>query len=117
MSIYAFSTAGPAASLRIYYEAGHDRVLGRARTQGYIPGVKLGLAYFPKELNPGPKAWGRMLGPVVFESEYETGGHFAAWERPDAIAADLWKMFGRGGGAEGVVRGRSGYAGGERAKL
>lgn len=115
VSIYAFSTAGPAASLRIYYEANHNHSLGRMRTEKYIPGVKLGLAYFPKELSVVPKSWGRTLGNVVFESEYEKGGHFAAWERPDAIAGDLRKMFGRGGAAEGVVKGKNGYAG--RAKL
>ena len=104
VSIYYFSTAGPAASLRIYYEAQHDDVYGRARSQKYIPDVKLGLAYFPQELSVVPKTWGRTLGPVVFESEYERGGHFAAWERPDAVAGDLRRMFGKGGGAEGVVR-------------
>lgn len=111
VSIYAFSTAGPAASLRIYYEANHNHAFGRMRTEQYIPGVKLGLAYFPKELSVFPKSWGRTLGNVVFESEYQKGGHFAAWERPDAIAGDLRKMFGRGGGAERVVKGKHGYAG------
>jgi pimeloyl-ACP methyl ester carboxylesterase len=46
VSIYWFSTAGPAATVRIYYEAAHvyvDAWLG-----GYIPHVKLGIAYFPK---------------------------------------------------------------------
>ena len=106
MSVYQFSAAGPAASLRIYYEAAHDSSLGRARTERYVPGVKLGLARFPRELTVVPKTWGRTMGPVVFESEYERGGHFAAWERPDAIAGDLKRMFGKGGGAEGVVGGR-----------
>ena len=49
------------------------------------------------------------MGPVVFESEYESGGHFAAWERPKAIVGDLRKMFGKGGGAYGCVEGRQGY--------
>jgi hypothetical protein len=35
--------------------------------------------------------------------------HFAAYERPDAIAKDLKTMFGKGGGALGVVRGHDGY--------
>ncbi|SLM41072.1 microsomal epoxide hydrolase [Lasallia pustulata] len=109
VSVYLFSTAGPAASLRIYYEAAHNHDLGRARTEKYISGVKLGLAFFPKELSVVPKAWARTLGDVVFESEYDRGGHFAAWERPDAIAGDLTRMFGRGGGAEGVVKGRCGF--------
>ncbi|KAL9600163.1 MAG: hypothetical protein Q9179_003297, partial [Wetmoreana sp. 5 TL-2023] len=37
VSVYWFSTAGPAASLRIYYESVHDPHHGRARTEEYIP--------------------------------------------------------------------------------
>lgn len=43
------------------------------------------------------------MGPVVYESEYESGGRFAARERPDAIVKDLQEIFGRGGGAFGCV--------------
>ena len=110
VSIYYFSTAGPAASLRIYYEATHStNGIGRERTERYIPRVKLGLAHFPRELSVVPKAWGRTMGPVVWESEYDRGGHFAAWERPEAIVRDLRGMFGKGGGAFGCVQGRGGY--------
>ena len=35
--------------------------------------------------------------------------HFAAYERPDAIAKDLKAMFGKSGGAFGVVKGLDGY--------
>lgn len=109
VSIYWFSTAGPAASVRIYYEAAKDLNTGRLRTQRYIPHVKLGLAYFPKEIGIVPMTWGRTLGPVVYEHEHESGGHFAAFEKPKAIASDLRKMFGKGGGAFGVVDGKDGY--------
>ena len=112
VSIYWFSTAGPAASLRIYYETTHMKRPNGAdpRTDVWIPHVKLGLAYFPKEIIIPPKVFGRTLGPVVYESEHDSGGHFAAWERPEAIANDLQKMFGKGGGAYGVVPGKDGYS-------
>ncbi|KAI0080357.1 hypothetical protein K474DRAFT_1682735 [Panus rudis PR-1116 ss-1] len=72
VSIYWFSKAGPAASVRIYYET--------RQAQAY---------------------WARLVGNVVFETEYEydTGGHFAAHEKPEI-----------GGPAFGVVPGKSGYA-------
>ena len=117
VSIYVFSTAGPTASLRIYYESLHDPVYGRARTELHIPRVKLGLSYFPRELSVVPKTWGRTMGPVVFEGVHERGGHFAAWERPEDLAGDLREMFGRGGGAEGVVKGKTGYRRLRAAKL
>jgi len=110
VSVYWHSVAGPAASLRIYYEAVHGSGTSRDRAaSAWVPGVKLGLARFPRELSVVPKVWGRTLGPVVYESEYESGGHFAAHERPDAVARDLNEMFGRKGGAYGVIKGRSGW--------
>lgn len=116
VSIYWFSTAGPAASLRIYYEAIKDTKTGRLRTQQYIPTVKLGLSYFPKDISMVPRTWGRTMGPVVYENDSTSGGHFAALEKPEVIASDLRKMFGKGGGAFGVVKGKDGYVS-TRSKL
>ncbi|EKG19467.1 Epoxide hydrolase-like protein [Macrophomina phaseolina MS6] len=121
ISIYWFSTAGPAASVRVYYEATHvspkaDIIPTRARTEKWVPKVKLGLAWFPKELTVPPKTWARTLGPVVYESESLRGGHFAAWENPDIIAVDLQKMFSKAGPCYKAVNGRSGYEE-ERSRL
>ncbi|PCH40341.1 alpha/beta-hydrolase [Wolfiporia cocos MD-104 SS10] len=109
ISVYWFSRAGPAASVRIYYE-----VMGSAGV-GAIVGTKyssipLGLSYFPKELMVVPRLWSRTIGNVVYESEHQSGGHFAAHEQPEALAADVRSMFGKGGPAFGVVPGKNGYA-------
>lgn len=37
--------------------------------------------------------WNRQLGDVVFEKEQDKGGHFAAWEQPEALVEDLRDMF------------------------
>jgi hypothetical protein len=112
VSIYQFSRAGPAASVRIYYESTHAPELTRAdMLTRWIPRVPLGLAYLPKEIAVLPMAWGHQLGPVVQQTRYERGGHFASTEVPEALAADLRKMFGKGGAAFGVVTGRDGYRG------
>ncbi|TGO19210.1 hypothetical protein BTUL_0005g00580 [Botrytis tulipae] len=117
ISIYQFSRAGPGATLRIYYEVQHTQPgegkLTRNDASDYIGGVKLGLAFNPKELAVMPKAWGRTLGDVVFESDNlkEGGGHFYAHEKPELLARDLRAMFGKGGGAFGVVKGKNGYDG------
>lgn len=37
--------------------------------------------------------WNRQLGDVVFEKEQEKGGHFAAWEQPEALVKDIREMF------------------------
>lgn len=102
VSIYQFSTAGPAASLRIYYEATH---IGREKMRNateYIPKVPLGVSFYPKDLFALPTSWGSCLGPIVFETTHQEGGHFAAHECPEVFAEDLRKMFGSGGGAEQV---------------
>ena len=112
VSVYEFSTAGPSAHVRIYYEASHNptaAVPGRERASEWIDGVKLGLAHFPKELSVVPRVWGQTLGEVVHESVSEKGGHFAAWERPDVIAKDMRDMFGKKGPSYKIVPGRSGY--------
>lgn len=92
VSIYWFATAGPAASVRIYYEATHPEpqsTVGTSTLRDWVPRVKLGLAHFPQEISVVPKTWGSTLGPVCYQSEHERGGHFAAWEMPVAIAEDL----------------------------
>ena len=111
VSIYYFSTAGPAASVNIYYENEHRNPPVFPACQTYVD-VPLGISRFPKDLILLPKLWNRTLGPVVFESEdYVRGGHFASWERPDAIIKDLRTMFGKGGGAFGCVKDKNGYSG------
>lgn len=110
ISIYLFSTPGPTASLRIYYEATHEADSFSIKSaKAYIPRVKLGLAHFPRDIHVFPKIWARGLGEVVFESDNERGGHFAAYETPGAVTRDLKTMFGKGGGAFGIVKGKSGY--------
>ncbi|KAK8090240.1 microsomal epoxide hydrolase [Apiospora hydei] len=113
VSIYWFSTAGPAASVRIYYETQHaDAEAGgmtHEKMKSYTPGVKLGFSHFPQDLVVLPSTWVRTQGEVVFEREHESGGHFAAYERPKELVSDVRDMFGKKGGAFGVVQGLNGY--------
>lgn len=104
ISIYHYSTAGPAASLRIYYEATHAARQTSVKSIEYVPRVPLGISYYPKDLLAMPKTWGWSSGPVVFEAVHDRGGHFAAYECPEQFAKDLGAMFGRGGGAHEVAR-------------
>lgn len=68
------------------------------------------VAHFQREITVVPKTWAQTLGPVVFQSEHEKGGHVAAWERPEAIVGDLRKMFGRDRPYYGVIKEKSGYS-------
>jgi pimeloyl-ACP methyl ester carboxylesterase len=110
VSIYWFSTAGPEASTRIYYEAQNPAAKADGVTvtpwklMEFIPHVKLGLAHFPKEISCVPRVWAETLGEVVLQSEHERGGHFAAWEVPEAIVKDLLDMVGPGGSCVQLFR-------------
>ncbi|OCH91108.1 alpha/beta-hydrolase [Obba rivulosa] len=108
ISIYWFSRAGPAASVRIYYEI--SRSADYQGVMALYSRIPLGLSFFPKELAIVPRVWTRSIGNVVSESEHEHGGHFAAHERPEDLANDVRKMFAKGGPAYSVVSGKSGYA-------
>ena len=133
ISIYWFSRAGAGATTRIYHEVFGDTnemqdSLDASKRPQDIP---FGVSRFPKEVQVAPKAyvvifpeliamrllytspttsWTPYAGsPLVFEVDHTAGGHFAAYEQPAALAGDLKKMFGRGGGAFGVVTGNTGY--------
>ncbi len=107
ISVYLFSTSGPETTLRIYYETVHQGNFDEfAKLWSPIP---LGLSFFPCEFIDGPRTWARTMGNVVFESDHDKGGHFAAYEQPQALVDDLRQMFGKGGKAYGVVKGKDGY--------
>ncbi|KAE9399876.1 alpha/beta-hydrolase [Gymnopus androsaceus JB14] len=108
VSIYWFSRAGPAASIRIYYE---DMCIRQGMVnESSPPTIPLGTSIFPKEFGRVPKSWYPHIGNAVFEAEHnDTGGHFAAYEQPKQLVADLQQMFGKGGPAYGVVSGQDGY--------
>ncbi|KAI1803099.1 epoxide hydrolase 1 [Daldinia bambusicola] len=96
VSVYAFSDAGADASVRLYYEA-MNRPSDGALCQAWNGKVPVGLSLFPKDLSVVPSSWAK-LGPMVFEKRHEDGGHFAAFERPQELVADLRTMFGKKSG-------------------
>lgn len=80
-------TAGSAA--RLYYEtmrAGGGT--GTARAE-----VPTGVAIFPHDIVPAPRAFGERWFDVRRWIEMPRGGHFAALEEPDLLAHDLVEFF------------------------
>ncbi|KAG2007071.1 epoxide hydrolase [Coprinopsis cinerea AmutBmut pab1-1] len=111
VSVYWFSRAGPAASLRLYYEYMKVHPIGDWSKTVLETDVPTGHSYFPKEVISFPSRWHSSGFPnVIFESDHDKGGHFAAHEVPEALVGDLRKMFGKGGPAFGAVPGKTGYA-------
>ncbi|KAF7369301.1 hypothetical protein MVEN_00258000 [Mycena venus] len=109
-SIYWFSRAGPTASLRVYFEGENRNFEAIFAVSHPTPTIPLGISRFVNDTMGFPKSWTRVIGNVVFDREHESGGHFAAYERPQDIADDLRKMFAKDGPVYGAVPGKSGYA-------
>ncbi|KAJ9602606.1 hypothetical protein H2200_012799 [Cladophialophora chaetospira] len=59
----------------------------------------LGYSYFPMELSPIPVEWVATTGNMVWSKSHESGGHFAAFERPETLLQDVEefveKVFGK----------------------
>jgi hypothetical protein len=103
VSIYYWSTPGPDGPGNAYYALEHRDPPALQAVAEYID-IPMGVARFPADLILLPKLWNHTLGKIVFESEHDSGGHFAAWERPDAIVQDLRTMFGQDGGAYSIAK-------------
>ncbi|KAI0913274.1 hypothetical protein F4823DRAFT_559066 [Ustulina deusta] len=88
VGVHYFSTPGPEAAGNAYYAMEHSHPPVVAAAAEYVD-VPFSVARFQNDLVLAPRLWNRTLGPVVYKREYEKGGHFAAWERPDAVIADL----------------------------
>ena len=52
-------------------------------------------ARFPHEINHPPRSWPERVFDVVQWTEMPRGGHFAAMEEPDLLAADIRRFFKR----------------------
>ncbi|MEH2549855.1 pimeloyl-ACP methyl ester carboxylesterase [Bradyrhizobium sp. AZCC 2262] len=59
-------------------------------------GIKIPVAIsaFPDELYQAPKSWAEKAFPnLLYYNRPEKGGHFAAWEQPEALARDIRLAF------------------------
>ncbi len=56
--------------------------------------IPVGVSNFPKEILPAPRKWAKRNYPqLIHWGEMEKGGHFAAWEQPEAFVAELRTCF------------------------
>lgn len=85
MIYWLTGTIGSAA--RMYYENTHS-----LPPMGRID-VPTGLALFPADILLPPKAWAERAANVMRWTPMPRGGHFAALEEPELLAADLCAFF------------------------
>jgi pimeloyl-ACP methyl ester carboxylesterase len=78
------------SSLRVYEE-------NRAAPLQFAPGERVGaptaVAVFPREISHPPRAFVERGYNLARWTEMPRGGHFAAWEEPELLAADVRAFF------------------------
>jgi pimeloyl-ACP methyl ester carboxylesterase len=76
------------SSARLYWE---NKLAFFAPRQIAIP---VAVSVFPDEICPAPRSWVEKAYPkLLFYNRHPKGGHFAAWEQPQAIIDDLRAAF------------------------
>ncbi len=52
--------------------------------------IPVAVSVFPDELYPAPRSWTERAYPkLVYYNKHDKGGHFAAWEQPALLSADV----------------------------
>ncbi len=80
-------TAAGASSARLYWESFSESSTDRIE-------IPVAASAFPKEILPTPRKWfERNCAQLVYWGELQKGGHFAAWEQPEAFVKELRAAF------------------------
>jgi pimeloyl-ACP methyl ester carboxylesterase len=52
--------------------------------------IPVAVSAFPDELYQAPRSWAERAYPkLIYYKKHDTGGHFAAWERPQVLSEDV----------------------------
>ena len=88
VSLYWFTDCA-ATALYPYRHLFAPGIVGAHENPAWYCKKPFGYSWFPKELAPIPKAWAETTGNLVFYRQHDSGGHFAAVEKPDELWADI----------------------------
>jgi microsomal epoxide hydrolase len=84
MIYWATQTIG--SSMRAYYDSAHFRPAPAATDYITVPTA---ICMWPKDLVVAPRSWCERSCNVTRYTMQQAGGHFPAWEAPEAYARDL----------------------------
>ncbi|MFL6710267.1 MAG: epoxide hydrolase family protein [Massilia sp.] len=79
-------------SARYYYEAAHHPWTP-AHSRSPVVEAPVAVSVFPEEICNGPRRWAQRYYNLRQWRYHPSGGHFAAWEEPQAIIGDLRDFF------------------------
>ena len=81
----AWLTNTALSGARLYWE-----YFGKGYFNAKGVSIPVAVSVFPDELYPAPRSWAEKAYPrLIFYNKHNKGGHFAAWEQPQLLAADV----------------------------
>jgi pimeloyl-ACP methyl ester carboxylesterase len=81
------------SSARLYWETVQIAKGGGFFDPRNVP-VPVAVSVFPDEIYAAPENWTRKAYPkLIYYNKLDKGGHFAAWEQPQAFAEEMRKAF------------------------
>jgi hypothetical protein len=83
---------GPTTAMQMYYENNPTEMAKGLQANNYVK-CPTGVSAFPKELGIMPRIWAEKQANIQFWGEHSSGGHFAAYEKPEELAKDLIEFF------------------------
>jgi pimeloyl-ACP methyl ester carboxylesterase len=87
ITLYWLTNTG-VSSARLYWE---NKLVFFAPKNVNIP---VAVSVFPEDIDAPPKNWVEQAYPnLIFFNKHDKGGHFAAWEQPESLVADLRAAF------------------------
>ncbi len=89
ISLYWY-TQSIGTAIQMYWE---NRLQPMCFAEGQRVVPPVGFAHFPNEINHPPRTWLERTFNVVQWTDMPSGGHFAAMEKPDLLAAEIRKLF------------------------
>ncbi len=87
ITLYWLTNTG-VSSARLYWE---NKIAFFAPKNVTIP---VAVSAFPDDIDVPPKSWAeKAYSNLIFYNKHDKGGHFAAWEQPESLTADLRAAF------------------------
>lgn len=91
ISLYWLTRTG-ISSARLYWEASQGATGGFFDPRGLK--IPVAVSAFPDEIYAVPRNWAERAYPkLIYFNKLEKGGHFAAWEQPEAFTKELRAAF------------------------
>jgi pimeloyl-ACP methyl ester carboxylesterase len=77
------------SAARLYWEG-----FGKANLGPKNVSIPTAVSIFPDEIIPAPRSWAERAYPkLIHYNTLEKGGHFAAWEQPELLTAEIRTAF------------------------